>query len=287
MAGQPEIVVVAGLSGAGRSTVANTLEDLGWFVIDNLPPSLIAGVADLAQVPGSAIGKLALVVGTHRYHEDLMPAIEELRQSGGRVHLVFLEASTDVLVRRFDDTRRRHPLGDGAASVIDAIERERTLLGPVKVAADMVIDTDGLIVHDLKSRIVDAFTDVERDQLMRTTVTSFGYKNGVPRDADLVLDCRFLPNPHWLPELRPLTGLDERVRDYVLEQAATADFLERLLPLLDMLLPAYVGEGKAYLTIALGCTGGRHRSVAMAEEVSRVLRERGHDIRTRHRDVGS
>ena len=267
--------------------MANTLEDLGWFVIDNLPPSLIAGVADLAQVPGSAIGKLALVVGTHRYHEDLMPAIEELRQSGGRVHLVFLEASTDVLVRRFDDTRRRHPLGDGAASVIDAIERERTLLGPVKVAADMVIDTDGLIVHDLKSRIVDAFTDVERDQLMRTTVTSFGYKNGVPRDADLVLDCRFLPNPHWLPELRPLTGLDERVRDYVLEQAATADFLERLLPLLDMLLPAYVGEGKAYLTIALGCTGGRHRSVAMAEEVSRVLRERGHDIRTRHRDVGS
>ncbi len=287
MAGQPEIVVVAGLSGAGRSTAANTLEDLGWFVIDNLPPSLIAGVADLAQVPGSAIGKLALVVGTHRYHEDLMPAIEELRQSGARVHLVFLEASTDVLVRRFDDTRRRHPLGDGAVSVIDAIERERALLGPVKVAADMVIDTDGLIVHDLKSRIVDAFTDVERDQLMRTTVTSFGYKNGVPRDADLVLDCRFLPNPHWVPELRPLTGLDERVRDYVLEQAATADFLERLLPLLDMLLPAYVGEGKAYLTIALGCTGGRHRSVAMAEEVSSVLRERGHDIRTRHRDVGS
>jgi UPF0042 nucleotide-binding protein len=160
-------------------------------------------------------------------------------------------------------------------------------LGPVKVAADMVIDTDGLIVHDLKSRIVDAFTDVERDQLMRTTVTSFGYKNGVPRDADLVLDCRFLPNPHWVPELRPLTGLDERVRDYVLEQTATADFLERLLPLLDMLLPAYVGEGKAYLTIALGCTGGRHRSVAMAEEVSSVLRERGHDIRTRHRDLGS
>lgn len=286
MAGEPEIVVVAGLSGAGRSTAANALEDLGWFVVDNLPPSLISDMAELAQLPGSAIGKLALVVGTHRYHGDLMPAIEELREGGARLHLVFLEASTEVLVRRFDDTRRRHPLGEDAASVIEAIERERALLQPVKVAADMVIDTDGLIVHDLKSRVVDAFRDVERDQLMRTTVTSFGYKNGVPRDADLVFDCRFLPNPHWVPDLRPLSGLDEPVRAYVLGQESTADFLDRLLPLLDMLLPSYVGEGKAYLTIALGCTGGRHRSVAMAERLSEILQERGHEIRTRHRDIG-
>jgi UPF0042 nucleotide-binding protein len=285
MAVQPEFVVVAGMSGAGRSTVADALEDLGWFVIDNLPPSLIPGVAELAGAPGSAIERLALVVGTHQYHEDLMPALAQLRDSGARVRIVFLDAPTDVLIRRFDDTRRRHPLDGATETVIEAIEDERALLEPVRHEADMVIDTGDLIVHELKARIVEAFTDVERERLMRTTVMSFGYKHGVPRDVDLVLDCRFLPNPHWVSELRPKTGLDDPVREYVLGQPATSAFLERLMPLLDTLLPAYVAEGKAYLTIALGCTGGRHRSVAIAEEVSRLLRSRGHEIRTRHRDI--
>ena len=281
MATQPEFVVVTGMSGAGRSTVANTLEDLGWFVIDNLPPSLIPGVAELAGAPGSAIERLALVVGTHQYQEDLVPAITELRDSGARVRVIFLDASSDVLIRRYDDTRRRHPLDGANETVLEAIEGERALLEPVRFEADMVIDTGDLIVHELKARIVDAFTDVDRDRLMRTTVMSFGYKHGVPRDADLVFDCRFLPNPHWVAELRPKTGLD----DPVLEKPATTEFMERLMPLLDTLLPSYVNEGKAYLTIAMGCTGGRHRSVALAEEVSGLLRARGHEIRTRHRDI--
>ena len=285
MATQPEFVVVTGMSGAGRSTVANTLEDLGWFVIDNLPPSLIPGVAELAGAPGSAIERLALVVGTHQYQEDLVPAITELRDSGARVRVIFLDASSDVLIRRYDDTRRRHPLDGANETVLEAIEGERALLEPVRFEADMVIDTGDLIVHELKARIVDAFTDVDRDRLMRTTVMSFGYKHGVPRDADLVFDCRFLPNPHWVAELRPKTGLDDPVREYVLEKPATTELMERLMPLLDTLLPSYVNEGKAYLTIAMGCTGGRHRSVALAEEVSGLLRARGHEIRTRHRDI--
>ncbi len=285
MAAQPEFVVVTGMSGAGRSTVANALEDLGWFVIDNLPPSLIPGVAELAGAPGSAIERLALVVGTHQYQEDLVPAITELRDSGARVRVIFLDAPTDVLIRRYDDTRRRHPLDGANQTVLEAIEGERALLEPVRFEADMVIDTGDLIVHELKARIVDAFTDVDRDRLMRTTVMSFGYKHGVPRDADLVFDCRFLPNPHWVAELRPKTGLDDPVRDYVLGKQATADFIEHLMPLLDTLLPSYVAEGKAYLTLAMGCTGGRHRSVALAEEVSRLLRARDHEIRTRHRDI--
>lgn len=280
-----DFVVVTGLSGGGRSTVANTLEDLGWFVIDNLPPSLIPGVAELAAAPGSAIDRLALVVGTHQYHEDLVPALEQLRLTGSRVRIVFLDAPTDILVRRYDDTRRPHPLDVDTAGVIEAIEGERLLLAPVKTEADVVIDTGDLTVHDLRSRIVELFNDIETDGLMRTSVMSFGYKHGVPRDADLVFDCRFLPNPHWVAELRPKSGLDEQVRDYVLEKQATTEFIGRLMPLLETLLPAYVREGKSYLTIAMGCTGGRHRSVALAEELGRLLGARGFDLSVRHRDI--
>jgi UPF0042 nucleotide-binding protein len=280
-----EVAVVAGMSGAGRSSVANALEDLGWWVIDNLPPSLIPSVAELATAPGSAINRLALVVGTHDYHEDLMPALASLRASGIRVRLIFLDAKTDVVLRRYDDTRRRHPLGEETESIIHAIEAERELLEPVKVESDMVIDTTDMNVHQLKARIVDWFTEDDSDSLMRTSVMSFGYKHGVPSDADLVLDCRFLPNPHWVEELRPFSGLDAKVRSFVLDKQATNDFLRRLMPMIDMLLPAYLREGKSYLTIAFGCTGGRHRSVAISEEVSRLLRARGFEIRTRHRDV--
>jgi RNase adapter protein RapZ len=283
--GQTEVAVVAGMSGAGRSSVANALEDLGWWVIDNLPPSLIPSVADLAAAPGSAINRLALVVGTHGYHEDLMPALASLRASGIRVRVIFLDASTDALLRRYDDTRRRHPLGEEAESIIEAIESERALLEPVRGEADMLIDTTESNVHQLKARIADSFTEAGSDSLMRTSVMSFGYKHGVPSDADLVFDCRFLPNPHWVEELRPYSGMDARVRSFVLEKQATNDFLHRLMPMIDMLLPAYLREGKSYLSIAFGCTGGRHRSVAISEEVARLLRARGFEIRTRHRDI--
>lgn len=314
MAGGPEFVIVAGLSGAGRSTAANALEDVGWFVIDNLPPHLIGDVADMVARPGARLRRVALVAGTREYREDLVTAIAQLRERNAAVRVVYLDAPTEVLVRRYDDTRRRHPLHTGdlsaladapdetagdsaddaaatpsaepvADSVIDAIELERELLADVRDTADVVIDTGDLNVHELRDRVHDEFGAAGDELGMRTSVMSFGYKHGVPREADLVFDCRFLPNPHWVPELRPDTGLAPRVRDWVLSRAATATFLEHLMPLLESLLPAYHAEGKSYLTIALGCTGGRHRSVAIAEEVTRLLAERGHDLHCRHRDI--
>ena len=213
-----EFVVITGLSGAGRSQAADDLEDLGWFVIDNLPPELIPKVVELVQAPASSTPRVALVVGTGAYHADVMPALGALRSSGARVRLLYLDAATDVLVRRYESTRRRHPLlapGDGVA---DAIEAERVLLEPVKAEADVVVDTSALTVHDLYSRIVGLFGDDHPDAEMQTRVVSFGYKHGLPLDVDLVLDCRFLPNPHWVDDLRPLTGLDAPVRGYVAGQ---------------------------------------------------------------------
>lgn len=287
MADSPNFVVVAGLSGAGRSTVADTLEDLGWFVIDNLPSSLLSSAAELLTASQSRVERLALVAGSHQHQEDLLNFLSNLETSLTRVIIVFLDAATDVLIRRYDQTRRRHPLGGDSESVAEAIQRERELLEPIKQKADLVIDTSDLIVHELKSQVVEAFSEAGREQLMQTTVLSFGYKHGIPTEADLVIDCRFLPNPYWVPDLRPLTGLDHEVREYVLAQPLTVTFLARLMPLLDFLLPSYVDEGKAYLTIAFGCTGGRHRSVAIAEEIGRVLNENGHQLRTRHRDLES
>ena len=305
MAGGPEFAIVAGLSGAGRSTAANALEDLGWFVIDNLPPHLIGDVADMVASPRARLRRVALVAGTREYREDLVTAIEQLRERNAAVRVMYLDAPTEVLVRRYDDTRRRHPLhtgdlpavGDAGAdaaapnaepvadSVIDAIELERELLADVRDMADAVIDTGDLNVHELRDRVHDEFGATGDELGMRTAVMSFGYKHGVPRDADLVFDCRFLPNPHWVPDLRPYTGLHPGVRDWVLGQGATAAFLEHLMPMLESLLPSYRSEGKSYLTIALGCTGGRHRSVAIAEQVTRLLVERGHDLHCRHRDI--
>lgn len=302
MAGGPEFVIVAGSSGAGRSTAANALEDVGWFVIDNLPPHLIGDVADMVARPGARLRRVALVAGTREYREDLVTAITQLRERNAAVRVVYLDAPTDVLVRRYDDTRRRHPLHTGdqpaaapsgqpsdaepvAESVIDAIELERQLLADVRDTADVVIDTGDLNVHELRDRVRDEFGAPGDDPQMRTAVMSFGYKHGVPTEADLVFDCRFLPNPHWVPELRPYTGLHPGVRDWVLEQPATSTFLEHLMPLLEALLPSYRAEGKSYLTIALGCTGGRHRSVAIAEQVTQLLAEGGHDLHCRHRDI--
>ena len=307
-------MILAGLSGAGRSTAANALEDVGWFVIDNLPPHLIGDVADMVARPGARLRRVALVAGTREYREDLVTAVAQLRERNAAVRVVYLDAPTEVLVRRYDDTRRRHPLHTGdlpapidpaadpaadpavdsavapdaepvADSVVDAIELERELLADVRDTADVLIDTGDLNVHELRDRVHDEFGATGDEIGMRTAVTSFGYKHGVPREADLVFDCRFLPNPHWVPELRPYTGLAPRVRDWVLGQDAAATFLEHLMPLLESLLPSYHAEGKSYLTIALGCTGGRHRSVAIAEEVTRLLAERGHDLHCRHRDI--
>ena len=233
------------------------------------------------------VQRLALVAGSHQHQEDLLDFLAGLSTSPARVSVVFLDAPTDVLLRRYDQTRRRHPLATNSESVAEAIQRERELLDPIKQKADLVIDTGDLIVHELKSRVVEAFSEAGRNQLMQTTVMSFGYKHGIPIEADLVIDCRFLANPHWLPELRPRTGLDQEVRDYVLGESSTILFLERLLPLLDFLVPSYVEEGKAYLTIAFGCTGGRHRSVVVAEEIGRILTENGYAPRTRHRDLES
>ncbi len=279
-----EFIVITGLSGAGRSQAADILEDLGWFVIDNLPPLLIPKVSELASSPGSSIAKVVLVVGTGPYHDEVLPALEMLEDQGVRLRIVFLEASTDVLVRRYESTRRRHPLA-AERSLAEAIEAERWVLEPVKAEADVVVDTSDLNVHQLRVRMLALFPDAASDTGMQTTLTSFGYKHGLPLDTDLVIDCRFLPNPHWVEELRDLTGLDEPVRRYVLEQPVSGQFLDELLSLLELLLPAYVREGKSYLTLALGCTGGHHRSVAIAEEVARRLRQRGYDPKVTHRDL--
>lgn len=280
-----DFVVITGLSGAGRSQAADILEDLGFFVIDNLPPTLIPKVAELAQGPGSSIAKVVLVVGTGPYHQEVLPALTALRRQGMHLRILFLEASTDVLVRRYESTRRRHPLAGSEGSLAQSIEEERQLLQPVKAEADVVVDTSDLNVHQLRARVLDLFAAEAPAGGMQTTVTSFGYKHGLPLDTDLVIDCRFLPNPHWVDDLRPLTGLDEPVRDYVLGQPLTGEFLEQVDSLLALLLPAYVAEGKSYLTIAFGCTGGRHRSVAIAEAVTRTLRDKGFDLRVAHRDV--
>jgi RNase adapter protein RapZ len=285
-----EFAVITGLSGAGRSLAADDLEDMGWFVIDNLPPELVPKVVELAQTPGSQVERVALVLGTGHYQDEIMPTLTWLRSTGARVRVLFLDASTDTLVRRYESTRRRHPLSDreggtGGDRLAPAIERERLLLEPVRLEADVVVDTSDLNVHELRRRMRTLFGDDGPGTTMQTTLVSFGYKHGLPLDADLVFDCRFLPNPYWVDELRPHTGLDDQVRDYVLGQEAAGPFLDNLEAMLRQLLPAYVAEGKAYLTIALGCTGGRHRSVAIAEEVAARLRAAGHRVGVLHRDL--
>ena len=275
-----DILLITGMSGAGRSGAAAVLEDLGWYVIDNLPTSLVDTIVELVSKPGSDIHRLALVAG--RQHVELLPKVAALRANGHRVRMLFLDASTTALVKRYDATRRKHPLDGEAPGLVEAIDLERALLQPVKSAADLVIDTTELNVHQLKAKLLAAFDDGQRLQI---AVESFGFKHGLPLDADIVMDVRFLPNPHWDETLRPLTGHDPAVRDFVLERAQASDFLDRFDDLMRSLLPSYESEGKSYLTVAFGCTGGRHRSVAVAEELSRRLREHGYAVRTGHRDL--
>lgn len=279
-----DFVILTGLSGAGRSEAAKHIEDLGWFVIDNLPPELIPKVAELARAPGSSIDRVALAVGSGR-HEEVAAGIDWLRSSGDdRVRTLFLAARTPVLVQRYEATRRRHPYKQ-FGSLSDAIESERAALEGIQADADVVIDTSDLHVHQLRDRIIELFGDTRSSQRLQTQVMSFGYKYGLPLDVDMVLDCRFLPNPHWVPELRPMSGRDDDVRDYVLGQDLTEDFLEHLRTMLADLLPAYAAEGKAYLTVAFGCTGGRHRSVAIAERMAYELGALGYPPSVRHRDI--
>lgn len=278
------VVLITGLSGAGRSGTAAVLEDLGFYVVDNLPTSLLPTIVDLASQPGGGIERLALVSG--RQHDDVLPEVARMRAEGHRVTLLFLDATTPVIVQRYDATRRKHPFAEEAGGLLEGIEYERGLLDRVKAQADLVIDTSDLNVHQLKERLLAAFEAGDGQQL-QIAIESFGYKNGLPLDADIVMDVRFLPNPHWDDALRPLTGHDPRVRDFVLERAITSSFLDRFEELLVGVLPSYQAEGRSYLTIAIGCTGGRHRSVAVAEELARRFAERGIAARTSHRDVGA
>jgi RNase adapter protein RapZ len=280
-----EFLFVTGMSGAGRSTVGAALEDLGWFVIDNLPPALITKVAELVGRPGTETERVALVIGRGggEYLGDVPPVLARLRRARHRVHVLFLDAPDDVLVRRFEGTRRRHPLA--ARGVEESIADERQLLEVLREEADVVLDTGDLNTNKLRQRVIELFGGTDPGSHMQTSVVSFGYKHGIPLDVDIVFDCRFLPNPYWIDELRPFSGRDAPVRDYVLGQPETRQFLDKVDELLLMLVPAFAREGKSYLTVALGCTGGRHRSVVLAEELADRLAKKGIVAAPFHRDI--
>ncbi len=282
----PDLVIITGMSGAGRSTAAKSLEDLDWFVVDNLPPSLLPTMVDLAARSQGSVRRIAVVVDvrSRAFSTDLKSTINELAGRGIRPRVVYLVAADDTLVRRFESVRRPHPL-QGEGRIVDGIAAERELLRGVSGDADLVLDTSTLNVHELRARMRGFFAG-EQDRAVRVNIVSFGYKYGLPVDADLVADCRFLPNPHWLAELRPLTGLDPPVRDYVLSQPGAKEFLDAYLETMRVLLPGYEREGKLFVTMAIGCTGGKHRSVTIAEQIGARLAESSADVQVAHRDLG-
>ncbi|MGY1833039.1 RNase adapter RapZ [Geodermatophilus sp. SYSU D01180] len=280
-----EVVVVTGLSGAGKNTAGRVLEDLGWYVVENLPPALLLPMVELGA--RGDVRRFAAVVDvrSRAFSSDLQEAIRVLAEAGHRPRVVFVHARDEVLVRRYESNRREHPL-QGSGRPLDGITAERTLLTGIAGEADLWVDTSDLNVHQLRATLENAFAREGRTPPLTATVLSFGFKYGLPLDADLVVDARFLPNPHWLPELRPHTGQDADVRDYVLGQSDAGPFLDRYTEVLRLLIPGYRREGKRYLTLAVGCTGGKHRSVAIAEEFARRLRAEGTDAVARHRDLG-
>ncbi len=283
--GAPEIVIVTGMSGAGRSTAAKSLEDLDWFVADNLPPAMLVTMLDLAR-RANKVPRVAAVVDvrSRAFSTDLKSALADLESIGAHPYVVFLEANDETLVRRFENVRRPHPLQE-SGRVVDGIGAEREQLHAIRSEADLVLDTSALNIHELRSRMRDVFGD-EQDSAIRVTVVSFGYKYGLPVDADMVVDCRFLPNPHWIPELAPLSGLDEPVREYVLGQPGAADFLRAYTESLQIVLSAYERSGKHFVTLAIGCTGGKHRSVAISEEIAARIRTHWQAVQVSHRDLG-
>ena len=283
-----ELVIVTGMSGAGRSTAANVLEDSGWYVVDNLPPHLLVSLADLASEGArrADLPRIAAVVDVRArgFFDHLQAALSELRSRGWHPNLVFLDATDEAIVRRFESVRRPHPLqGDGR--LLDGITRERALLADLRSESGVVIDTSGLNVHQLAKKVHTVFADGSGPRV-RIAVMSFGFKYGIPLDADFVFDLRFLPNPYWVMELRPFTGRDPAVADYVMGQEGAPEFVERVVALLETVTAGYVREGRRYATLAVGCTGGKHRSVAVAEALRTALASDDVATFVVHRDLG-
>jgi UPF0042 nucleotide-binding protein len=281
----PGFTIITGLSGAGRSEAAKCLEDLGYFVVDNLPPALLPKMAELASKPGGP-GRVAIVLDVRGgvFFGELSKALEELDTLSIPYRILYLEASDEDLVNRYAATRHRHPLAP-ADRVIEGIRKERLMMESLRGDADLIVDTSGLSPHELRDRLREAFSDAPPEQGLQVSLISFGYKYGSPRDADVVIDVRFLPNPHWIDELRPLPGTDERVRTYVKGQQTYREFMRRLRSLLGFMVPGFVAEGKSYLTVAVGCTGGRHRSVVIVDELARFFRDKGMPATVDHRDL--
>ena len=281
-----ELMVVTGMSGAGRSTAANVLEDQGWYVVDNLPPQLLPDLAGLVDASAEDVPRLAAVVDvrSRAFFTDFRAGLERLRDDGWRPSVVFMDATDEALVRRFESVRRPHPL-QGEGRMLDGIIREREILRDLRSNADILIDTSGLNVHQLSAKVHELVGDTGGPAL-RVAVMSFGFKYGIPLDADLVFDMRFLPNPFWNPELRPFSGKDEVVRDFVLGQLGAREFLDGVLALLEPMTQGYLREGRSYVTLAVGCTGGKHRSVAMAEELAKRLASDQVGTLVVHRDLG-
>ncbi len=281
-----ELVVITGMSGAGRSEAIHTFEDLGYFCIDNLPPAFLSQLVDLAALPGSRIPRVAVVcdMRSMSFFDTLLDELDRLEATGHPFRILYLEAAEKVLVNRFKTTRRRHPLAE-TGSITDGIRRETNGLAKVRERADLIIDTSDLLPQQLRTVIRQKFFAENLQDSLVVTVSSFGFKYGPPIDADIVMDVRFLPNPYYIPKLRHRTGQDRAVRDFVIRREETAQFLGRWNPLLDSLLPAYLSEGKHHLAIAMGCTGGMHRSVVLAEETARHLRDEGYSVSVRHRDI--
>jgi UPF0042 nucleotide-binding protein len=282
---QIDVILVTGMSGAGRSTATRALEDIGWFVVDNLPPTLMTNVVDyVAQRTGSR--KVAVVADVRggQLFEELRDSLTAIKKAGHDLRVLFLEAGDEALVRRYESSRRPHPL-QREGSLLGAVQRERSLVSDLRADADIVIDTSNLNVHELRRSIEASFGD-DQHVALRATVMSFGFKYGIPVDADLVADLRFLPNPYWDPELKELSGLDAAVNDYVVASAHAQDFLTKYAELIDLVEDGYLREGKRFVTIAMGCTGGKHRSVAMAENLSARLVKSGVEVRVVHRDLG-